>query len=680
MKQFQTYLIVFLTLFFFVASAQQKLPASWSVKFKDPVNWQRVHSLGYLIVSTNGALFGVNPDDGKIMWENKTFASLDASSFSEVDATEFASVSFKTNSDSQLPMQAILHVASGKVLFDSQKEGIAILSRHVLPASGKLLIIGARPQTFVASLFMYDISTGQQLWANDDLFKVEKSETKGFLGKLQSMGEEIKSLRALTSEPLELDKDDLILTHPDYVIRLNSSNGKVIWKNRIESSQQAQVHFSSHRKGVVYIGTDVESETSSGFTTTVSTGASKEQEKSYDNLYYAFDVNTGRSIWKAPAREKDRLNLVIPHEKGLIICPRSSQKPTINLVSYETGTTQWGKKGKGIRAEGSVVSYISTKEGIVISTAFDNAWNDKAEEYYLNILDPNTGALKFDKSLKLKGELKKIEVTPKGLLFITTKEINILDPGNGKVLWADAIEAGNPFNQSRPFPVGDNQAGQLTVYSPKERAVFKIDKQVGTAERITPAKIEFEGKETPRSIEITSDGIIMSSEQNIMKLGNDGTVKYHRYYPAPREPALLRALMAAEAIRGAYIGAAAGIYSAALGQGAQQTSDPGGKAVAQGLSEGFGDLSKAGFNYSAGAMKQFNARYKASVSAPDFIMMMAKQAKRGNQLVQVSKTNGEILNSIDIKNDKEPEYEVDQIYNHVYYRVRPEEIVCYKLN
>jgi hypothetical protein len=61
------------------------------------------------------------------------------------------------------------------------------------------------------------------------------------------------------------------------------------------------------------------------------------------------------------------------------------------------------------------------------------------------------------------------------------------------------------------------------------------------------------------------------------------------------------------------------------------------------------------------------------------MIMMTKQEKKGNQLVQVSKANGEILNAIDIKNDKEPEYEVDQIYNYVYYRTNPSEIVCYRL-
>jgi hypothetical protein len=57
----------------FTCYAQPKTAPSWSAKFKTPINWQRGHSLGYLVVSTSDGLYGVNPDDGKVLWENKGF-------------------------------------------------------------------------------------------------------------------------------------------------------------------------------------------------------------------------------------------------------------------------------------------------------------------------------------------------------------------------------------------------------------------------------------------------------------------------------------------------------------------------------------------------------------------------------------------------------------------------------
>lgn len=660
------------------ANGQPKTAPSWSAKFKAPILWQRVHSLGYLIVNTGDGLYGVNPNDGKIIWENPGFAALNPDNYAEVAGTEFVTIAYQSEKSSTIPMQAIINVESGKVLFDSQKEQIGVLSRHVLPASGRLLVIGVKPNTLSASLFMYDIVSGKQLWTNDELFKADAGAAKGFLGRLQAMGQQLSNLQSLTSEPLELDDETMIITHPNYVIRLNTADGKVLWKNSIQASVRAEIHFSPYREGVVYVGTDVESETGSGFSSSSTQG---EPQKFYTNLYYAFDLDSGKPLWKEPASEKDRLNQMIIHEKGIIICPRSSQKPTINLVDYETGKTLWGNKGRGIKAQGSVVSYIPTEKGLLITTAFDNAWNNKAEEYYLNILDPTTGTLKYDKPIKLKGDLVRSELVPKGLLFVTTKEVNILNTADGSLLWENSIEAGNPFNSEkvRPFPTGIGADGKIYVYSPKEKGVFEIDKQAGTFRKMTAAKIEFEGKEMPHTIDVVEDGLVLSSDQNIMKIGFDGLLKYYKYYPAPRQPALVRALLVAQAVRAAYIGAAASAYSAAFAQASAETNDAGVKVVGQELSRGFGELGEAGFAYSAQAMKAFNARYKASMNTPKFIMMMTTQQKKGNQLIQVNKDNGEISSAVDIKNDREPEYDVDQIYNYVYYRPGAAEIVCYKL-
>lgn len=678
MRKLSRMLAVCMAMLAFTANAQPKTAPSWSAKFRTPINWQRVHSLGYLIVSTNDGLYGVNPDDGKVIWENKVFAALNPEYYQEVEGTEFLTIAYQAEKPSAIPMQAIIHVGTGKVLFDSKAEQIGVLSRHVLPRSGKLLVIGARPKTLSASLFMYDIISGKQLWANDDMFKVDDAGAKGFLGKLQVMGQQLSNLQSLTGEPLELDDTSVIITHPNYVIRLQTADGKVIWKNSIQPSIRAEIHFSPYKKGVVFVGTDVESDTGSGFTSTSNQG---QPQKYYTNLYYAFDLQHGAPLWKEPAKENDRLNQIIVHERGIIICPRSSQKPTINLISYETGKTMWGNKGKGIKAQGSVVSYIPTEKGLLITTAFDNAWNNKAEEFYLNVLDPNTGALKYDKSIKLKGDLVSTELVPKGLLFITTKEVNILDTQSGALVWGNSIEAGNSFNSDkvRPFPTGEKGDGKMFVYSPKEKSIFEIDKQAGTFRKITAAKIEFEGKEMPHTIDVVNDGLVLSSDQNVMKIGFDGLLKFYKYYPAPRQPALMRALLAAQAVRAAYIGAAASAYSAAFAGASQKTSDPEGKALGQELSRGFGELGKAGFAYSSQAMKAFNARFKASMNTPSFVMMMTTQDKKGNQLVQVNKTNGEIASAVDIKNDREPEYDVDQIYNYVYYRPNGSEIVCYKL-
>lgn len=662
---------------FFLSNAQTLTKAGWSTKFTSPIGWQRIHSLGYIIVSTSNGLYAVNPDDGKIMWEKKEFAALDNSWYEEIEGTEFIAVARQTSTESTLPMQAIIDVTTGTTVFDSQQEGIGILSRHVLPRSSRLLIIGAAHGNLTATLFMYDIRSGKMLWSNDELFKVAAAG-KGFLAKLQAGMQSLSNLQGLIAEPVEVDDASMIVTHPGYFMRINTSNGEVIWKNSIERAIEGRVLFSPYRENVVYLATGIESETGSGFTTTSS--SSNEPRKFYYNLYYAFDLASGKPLWKAPAREQDMLNEVIMDKRGIIVCPLSSQKPTINLVDYETGETLWGKKGKGIKAQGSVVSYIPTEKGIVITTGFDNAFTNKGEEYYLNVLDVATGTLRYEKSVKLKGDIVSTELTPKGLLFTTTREVNILDINSGTLVWAQSIEAGGPAtgDKVRPFPVGVS-SGKMYVYSPKESGVFEIDKNSGTHRKLNSTPIKFEGKELPKAIDVVSDGLVIYSDQNIMKLAFDGGVLYQKYYPAPREPGLVRALRMAEAVRAAYIGAAASTYAAAFGEVSANTSDATVKAVSSELSNAYGQLGDAAFAYSANAIRAFKARFKASLNTPGFIMMMTTKEQKGNQLVQVDKTSGMVENAIDIRNDREPEYDIDQIFGYLYYRPSPTEIVCYKL-
>lgn len=100
--------LIVLALACFASTAQTPTKAAWTTKFTSPIDWQRIHSLGYIIVSTGEGLYAINPDDGKIMWENKNFAALDPSLYEEIEGTEFIAVARPTARESTLRMQAII--------------------------------------------------------------------------------------------------------------------------------------------------------------------------------------------------------------------------------------------------------------------------------------------------------------------------------------------------------------------------------------------------------------------------------------------------------------------------------------------------------------------------------------------------------------------------------------------
>ena len=114
---------------------------------------------------------------------------------------------------------------------------------------------------------------------------------------------------------------------------------------------------------------------------------------------------------------------------------------------------------------------------------------------------------------------------------------------------------------------------------------------------ISATPIAFEGKESPRSIELRENGIFINSDQNVALVGYDGTQVYKNYYPAPREPGLKRALLYAQAVRAAYIGANSYYASAAFQSAAPKASDPVAGAVFQGVGEAYGQLGDAASDF-----------------------------------------------------------------------------------
>ena len=125
----------------------------------------------------------------------------------------------------------------------------------------------------------------------------------------------------------------------------------------------------------------------------------------------------------------------------------------------------------------------------------------------------------------------------------------------------------------------------------------------------------------------------------------------------------------------------AGLYSAAAASAAAD-SQAGSveQQLATGFSDGFGQLSQ-GYAGVAGDYIEFaRRRYQASAESRDFVFMMTRDEQRNIALVQVSKLNGEILGSIDLGREKEPNYQVDDIANQIYYRIGDSMIVSYQFD
>ena len=669
-------IITFLAICFLTVSAQYASEPSWTANFSSPVNWQRVTNLGYLIVNSQDGLFGIDPETGKTIWNINELGTLPEGSFSPITGTQFFKIEENLNQKIKVK---IINPVDGKILFDSDREDVnTLLSYHVLPKSNQLLVVGLKGGSMSASLFMYNIENGEKVWDNDELFRLEvETGIKGgfgaFANKLASEVGSAANAAGLTAEPVELDENSLLVLHPNFVYRITSKDGQLTWKHPIASSNVSEVYFYEKTPEVIYVSTETEE--------TMQSTSSSEPTIVYYNPIYAIKLENGKSVWAEPFKAKGKLNKIIIDDRGMIVCPREN-KPKINLVDYATGEGKWGKKGKGIKIKGTLVSYDKLGDQYAITTGFDNAFTNAGEEYYLNVFDPNTGLMKFEKYAKLKGDLRKTELVDKGMLYVTSREVNILDLTNGENIFQKSVEASKPVDPSKYDPAKhglpiDEKENMLYIYSSKVNILYAIDKKAATLKALT-GKIEFEGKEEPSHVELVDDGILLSSDQNIMKLDMDGKQIYHSYFPAPKLPGLMRALHAANAVRAAYISAGAAMYSAAFADVAAQSDDAVTQEIAGGLSEGYGELTKQGAAVTAQSTEMVFKRFKASAQNPGFVFILTEPSKKRYFLYQVSKADGQMKEEIDLAKDKEPSYEVDQVYSYVYYRKGDNEIVCYQ--
>ena len=92
------------------------------------------------------------------------------------------------------------------------------------------------------------------------------------------------------------------------------------------------------------------------------------------------------------------------------------------------------------------------------------------------------------------------------------------------------------------------------------------------------------------------------------------------------------------------------------------------KGATAGASVMFGEASLSGASYISGYMKQANQRFKATSETPNYMLIMSTpEGSKTVKLLQVSKANGELLNAIELGQDKTPIYDVDMVEGRLYY-------------
>jgi outer membrane protein assembly factor BamB len=645
------------------AARGANLQPAWSKDFAVPIRWQRVTSIGQLLVDTRDGLYAVDPEAGAVRWSLPGLGTLSEEGFEELAGTPLALINADTDASKRV---VIVNTLNGALVFDSRAEQLtSVASTHVLPQSGTLLIAGFEDGKPQPKLFLYGIENGKRLWASDAMTPtVGGKGANALLNLLMSAAIVATGVSPVQSAPLELGDGTFLLGAMGNVYRFDIATGKTLWKTSFAGGR-FEFRRAEARPDVVYAGAEDKQTMQS---------ADQQARQSATTLYQAFRIADGAPVWKRPVKFNNPMNrLIIPVDRGLIVSEGDANKGRLQLLAYDTGEGLWGSKGRGIEIAGLVLDYAFAGSNLVLTTGYDSIWKNNETEYLLYVLDPSAaGAFRFAKPFKVKGRMLRTQLADYGLAYVTTHEINVFDPTTGTLKNAPVLRGKEPLATAQ-----DDHF--VYAFNPSDGLVYRFDRSTGAIAQFSKVRFELPDRDTTRALDVVDGRVVLLGFQTVAGFDENGALAFNVHYRAPRDPAWQRSLAWAEAVRAGMASAYMGLYSAAAANvAADAERGSATNQVAAEFSRGFGQLQQGYQGLASGYANVARRRYEASAASRDFAFMMIERDDRSVALTQVSKRDGRILAAIDLNRDKTPDYEVDDVSSLVFYRPADTILRAYK--
>lgn len=619
----------------------------WTKDFKTNVNWQKVTPIGQLIASTGKGLIGINSDTGEEIWVIESLKNCSGNSYSAIPQSPFILVSPADGSKDVY----IVDPVEGKIVFNSGAAGLEqVTDQYFLYESGKILVIGTSKGGKNTEMVMVEMNSAKKLWS--------KSGAYSFITGVKDLG-----------------NNEVLMTSAFFASRINATDGSEIWKTAIDPKTAgmssllgmlegfaaskitkddilSQLITTPSAPGKFFIAAQKKNES-----TKVDSKGNKTVSVTYTSVYMAFDISSGKHQWPAVVELRFPLGVSYATDRGLLVC--SSSDGNVNMLSYTDGSKLLGKKGSGIGIKGTASGMVPLGDGKLLIAA------RQGKNSTLSLLDPSTGNLLFEKAPKIKGEISYTEILTSGVLVGSDEEVNVLNLATGEWYNENGIEGGSGLIAS--------DGTDIFVFNTDDNLLYKLNPSNPAGfEKTGSVPVIFQGKEKPQKAEVYDNGVLITSEQNIALIEKSGAVRYNSYFQAPGISDFRKALLIASAVRAAYYTAAFATYSAAFGAASQsiEVKDSRSKATKQvtgDISKAFGDATVTGAGSTAAYIKLAQQRFKATTQTDDYMLVMTSEGKKDAKLLQVSKKNGQVINTILLGKDKEPVYDVDMWLGRLFY-------------
>ncbi|WP_299549370.1 hypothetical protein [Seonamhaeicola sp.] len=593
----------------------QKTTPNYQYAFDGQVKWLILHESGTLLASTGEALAGIRPNSSEVSFKMERLKRVKEEHLEFVPNTPYVIIKPR----GIFMHTVVIDVVKGKIVFDSKAEDWqnGVTSRYFLYPEMMFVVNGMHKEgggKYTAGVGLYDLKTGK-------LVKIF----------------ERKPSNPMTGEP-DIMGDNIIIPGLKNVECYSISSGAVKWTADVKNATNIITNEASNE---VYAF----------------------RSKGDNTVVYKINANNGASLWPDGNKIKGVISTIEFTKAGLAIVTnivsggnklmnklKGSGTSKVYLLDLNSGADLWDKSPK---TKGIINHFYVEEDGIIFGVS-DGGINKIAFD----------GKPRWKKPLKTGPGIQIMATVPKGLLYISETDTDIIDMGTGESVFGKAIK----YKRSAAVASTYDSTRDRFLITCKD-GVYEVDGNNGEYNLISNGT-KFEGKEDPTGIDVRDTGILLTASQNLEMLDFQGASKWHTYKRAPGKSAfgavLMGALTAASMTMGAAHSARAGYMKGAgvpAYHSAVQREEDAAAAYAAIADASFQEMMK---------------RFKATKATANSSFILTK-VDGGVALVKVDKDSGETMNEIVIK-DKNPMYEVDDIAGFLYFKDKSNNISAYNLN
>lgn len=628
---------------------------AWENNFESNIDWFSLTPAGNLVISSNKALFGVEGATGKILWKNEQFGNIDKDNFSMIANSPYIAM---VSGGIMNRQHTILNGLDGTVIADTRNMGYKMVGkRYAIPNQNGFLL--SAYENNKSTIFFIDAVNAKEAWKLQDVFT--------------------KNNEIVNTKPFSVSDNEFFIATDKNIYKLNSTEGKAIFSipfktpndplkseareddGIMESTKNGEKKGGLMGKlpgGLGKIGDTKDAiggmnmKGAANLASTQTSGKffkidNSERVYFFNNKSFAIiDGKEGKIIGE-PFQFDDNLASFIPDTNGFLFAT-DEKKSELYFIDALTGKNKWSNS---VKLNGHI-NRISLNDGkIAISTAKESGKN------YVNIIDANTGEEVTKKEMKVSGTITNVVMTKRGLIYTTTTETNIQDPVTGKDVMSKSLKYKTGGSVVR-------RDGKYYVLNDDE--ISEIDETTGDVKSF--AKLKFKDNEDPQRLELRSNGILVSSAQNMVLLDWTGKEVYHQFYKAPGTSIAGKILAATTMAVSMAASAEHGYAAGASGFGTSSYNSEMDKADRWG-------------SVGSSAGSAFTKRFNMSAASRNNQIILTKLddgTDNGFGLIRINKDSG-LPEAKVVIGDKKPDYLYDEVENIVYYRDSRNKIIAYKL-